>query len=38
VVPKGLARIRTQMSAALTPDDLDFAIEAFGRVKKALSL
>jgi glycine C-acetyltransferase len=38
VVPKGLARIRTQMSAALTPDDLDFAIEAFGRVKKALGL
>jgi glycine C-acetyltransferase len=38
VVPKGLARIRTQMSAALTPDDLSFAIEAFGRVKKALGL
>ena len=38
VVAKGRARIRTQMSAALTPDDLDFAIEAFGRVKKALNL
>ena len=38
VVPKGLARIRTQMSAALTQDDLSFAIEAFGRVKKALGL
>jgi glycine C-acetyltransferase len=38
VVPKGMARIRTQMSAALTPDDLEFAIEAFGRVKKALGL
>ncbi len=38
VVPKGKARIRTQMSAALTPDDLDFAIEAFGRVKRALQL
>jgi len=38
VVPKGKARIRTQMSAALTPDDLDFAIEAFGRVKKELGL
>jgi glycine C-acetyltransferase len=38
VVPKGQARIRTQMSAALTPDDLDYAIEAFGRVKKDLSL
>lgn len=38
VVPKGKARIRTQMSAALTADDLDFAIEAFGRVKKELGL
>ncbi|MCK5913327.1 MAG: aminotransferase class I/II-fold pyridoxal phosphate-dependent enzyme, partial [Desulfuromusa sp.] len=38
VVPQGKARIRTQMSAALTPDDLEFAIEAFGRVKKQLSL
>lgn len=38
VVPKGKARIRTQMSAALTPDDLVFAIEAFGRVKKQLGL
>lgn len=38
VVPKGKARIRTQMSAALTRDDLAFAIEAFGRVKKQLNL
>ncbi len=38
VVPKGKARIRTQMSAALTSDDLEFAIEAFGRVKKQLGL
>ena len=38
VVPKGKARIRTQMSAALTRDDLDFAIAAFGRVKKQLGL
>lgn len=38
VVPKGKARIRTQMSAALTPKDLDFAIDAFGRVKKQLAL
>jgi len=38
VVPKGKARIRTQMSAALTADDLQFAIEAFGRVKKQLGL
>jgi glycine C-acetyltransferase len=33
VVPKGKARIRTQMSAALTADDLEFALEAFGRTK-----
>ena len=38
VVPKGRARIRTQMSAALTPDDLAFAIDAFGRVKQELGL
>ncbi|WP_020678282.1 glycine C-acetyltransferase [Geopsychrobacter electrodiphilus] len=38
VVPKGKARIRTQMSAALTAEDLEFAIEAFGRVKKQLGL
>jgi glycine C-acetyltransferase len=38
VVPKGKARIRTQMSAALTAEDLEFAIEAFGRVKKQLDL
>jgi len=29
VVPKGQARIRTQMNAALTKDDLDLAAEAF---------
>ena len=29
VVPKGQARIRTQMNAALTLDDLDFALNAF---------
>jgi glycine C-acetyltransferase len=34
VVPRGKARIRTQMSAALTDDDLSMAIEAFGRAKK----
>jgi glycine C-acetyltransferase len=38
VVPKGKARIRTQVSAALTSDDLEFAIEAFARVKKQLGL
>ncbi len=38
VVPRGKARIRTQMSAALTPDDLELAIEAFGAVKKELGI
>jgi glycine C-acetyltransferase len=32
VVPKGKARIRTQMSAAHSDDDIDRAIEAFVRV------
>lgn len=36
VVPKGLARIRTQMSAALTTDDLDRAIAAFCSARSAL--
>ncbi|MCB1702615.1 MAG: glycine C-acetyltransferase [Pseudomonadales bacterium] len=36
VVPKGKARIRTQMSAALTDDDIRFALEAFGRAKRAV--
>ncbi len=38
VVPKGQARIRTQMSAALTPADLKLAIDAFGQVKRELNL
>jgi len=38
VVPKGKARIRTQMSASLTPEDLKFAIEAFGRTKQMLRI
>jgi glycine C-acetyltransferase len=38
VVPQGKARIRTQMSAALTRDDLEFALAAFGRVKERLGL
>jgi glycine C-acetyltransferase len=36
VVPKGKARIRTQMSAALTEDDLAFALEAFRAAKTAI--
>jgi len=38
VVPKGQARIRTQMSAAHTPQDIDRAIEAFGTVGKELGV
>ncbi|MEM0953213.1 MAG: glycine C-acetyltransferase [Pseudomonadota bacterium] len=38
VVPRGKARIRTQMSAALSRDDLDRAIEAFAEVKAELGL
>lgn len=38
VVPKGKARIRTQMSAALTQDDIEFAIEAFSRVKAKMGI
>ena len=35
VVPKGQARIRTQMNAALTREDLDFALGAFSEAGKA---
>ena len=35
VVPQGTARIRTQMNAALSRDDLDFALQAFERAGKA---
>jgi len=38
VVPKGQARIRTQMSAALTREQLDRAIEAFGAVGRELGV
>ncbi|MCL4118895.1 UNVERIFIED_CONTAM: hypothetical protein GTU68_004822 [Idotea baltica] len=31
VVPKGQARIRTQMNAALTRNDLDFTLDAFAK-------
>ncbi len=34
VVPKGQARIRTQISAAHTKDELDFVVEKFAEVKK----
>ncbi len=38
VVGQGKARIRTQMSAALTDNDVDFAVQAFRDSKKALGL
>lgn len=34
VVPKGKARIRTQLSAALTEQDIEFALSAFKKVKE----
>lgn len=36
VVPRGAARIRTQMSAAHTPEDIDFAVIQFTAVRGAL--
>ena len=38
VVPKNTARIRTQMSAALTDYDITFALERFETVKKMLNI
>jgi len=38
VVPRGKARIRTQMSAALTEEDIALALEAFGRARAAVGL
>lgn len=38
VVPKGRARIRTQMNAALTREDLDFGLEAFAAAGKAVGV
>ena len=38
VVAKGRARIRTQMSAAHSRDDLEFALTAFARVKRELAI
>jgi glycine C-acetyltransferase len=36
VVPLGKARIRTQISAAHTRENLEFAIEAFTDVRKEI--
>lgn len=38
VVPKGKARIRTQISAGHTKENLDFAIKCFCEVKKEMGL
>jgi glycine C-acetyltransferase len=38
VVPQGKARIRTQISAAHTEEDLQFAIEQFAAVGKELGI
>jgi len=38
VVPKGKARIRTQISAAHSLEDLQFAIQAFAEVKRELGI
>lgn len=38
VVPKGQARIRTQISAAHTPDQLERAVAAFRRVGRELNV
>jgi glycine C-acetyltransferase len=38
VVPKGKARIRTQMSAALSESDVDFAVQAFTDAGRAVGV
>ena len=38
VVPKGKDRIRTQISAGHTKEDIDFAVKAFGEVKDEMGL
>ena len=38
VVPKGKARIRTQMSAALTEEDILYIVKCFGEVKKDMGI
>ncbi|MEM1288524.1 MAG: glycine C-acetyltransferase [Pseudomonadota bacterium] len=38
VVPQGQARIRTQMNAALSTSDLDFALAAFGKIGRELGV
>jgi glycine C-acetyltransferase len=38
VVPQGRARIRTQVSAGHSREDLEFAVKAFGEVKREMGL
>jgi len=38
VVPQGKARIRTQISAAHSREDLEFAVRAFAATKKEFGL
>ena len=38
VVPKGKDRIRTQLSAGHTKEDIDFAVKCFGQVKEEMGL
>jgi len=38
VVPKGTARIRVQISAAHSKEDLDYAVEKFSEVKKEMGI
>ena len=38
IVPKGLARIRAQMSAAHTPDQIDRAVAAFTKIGQKLGI
>ncbi|NLC31856.1 MAG: glycine C-acetyltransferase [Clostridiales bacterium] len=38
VVPQGQARIRTQVSAGHSKEDLDFAVQCFAKVKKEMNI
>ncbi len=38
VVPKGKDRIRTQISAGHTKEDIDFAVKCFGEVKREMGI
>ena len=38
VVPQGKARIRTQVSAGHTKEDLDFAVQCFKEVKAEMGI